>query len=85
METKQKNELQLNNFIDLCKKDKEFKEINTFKNSVLITFKKSIYSDLYEHLKKLDCRVMIYTHVNLEINEIELVLFIYKNLSYEID
>lgn len=85
MITKQANELQLNNFINYCKKDKEFKKIDTFKNSVLIHFKKSLYSDLYEHLKKLDNRVMIYTHIDLMNNELELVVFIYKNLSYEID
>lgn len=79
------NENQLNEFLEICKNDKDFKKIATFKNSVLIHFKKAIYSDIYEHLKKLDNRVMIYTNIDLIENEIELILFIYKNISYEIN
>lgn len=79
------NEQQLNEFLERCKLDKDFIKIATFKNSVIVYFDKAIYSDLYEELKKLSNRVMIYTNVNVNFVKPELCLFIYKNLNYEID
>lgn len=85
MKTTQPNEQQLNDFLEICKKDKDFIKIATFKNSVIVYFEKAIYSDIYEHLKKLENRVMVYNNISSNLYKPELCLFIYKNMCYEIN
>lgn len=75
----------LSNFIELCQKEKDFLKILTFKNSVILHFEKTIYSNITDELKKLPNKTMIYHVTNLMTGEIEVCLFIYKISQYEFD
>lgn len=81
------NELILNQFLENCKKESEFIDIKTFKNSIIVHFDKNIYSNIFEHLKKLSNKIMLYNSENLYTGQQEICLFIYKDLNYnyEID
>lgn len=79
------NEEKLNSFIESCKKEKEFVKQLNFKNSIIIHFEKTIYSNLLDDLKKLQNKVMIY-HCNDPLtDQINTCLFIYKINNYEFD
>jgi len=73
------NDEKLNNFISKVQKDQEFVKLETFKNSILIIFDTSIFSDIYQDLKQLDNLALIYTYNN------NLYLLIYKIKTYEVD
>jgi hypothetical protein len=81
------NDLILNQFLENCKKESEFIDIKTFKNSIVVHFDKNIYSNVFEHLKKLSNKIMLYNTENFYTGQQEICLFIYKDLNYnyEID
>ena len=79
------NDLILNQFLENCKKESEFIDIKTFKNSIIVHFDKNIYSNIFEHLKKLSNKIMLYNVENLYTGQQEICLFIYKDLNYNYD
>lgn len=79
------NDLILNQFLENCKKEKEFIDLKTFKNSIVLFFEHTIYSNIFEHLKKLNNKVMLYRQTNIYTGEEELCLFIYKDLNYNLE
>jgi hypothetical protein len=81
------NDLILTQFLENCKKESEFIDIYTFKNSIIVHFDKNIYSNIFEHLKKLSNKIMLYNTENFYTGQQEICLFIYKDLNYnyEID
>jgi len=79
------NDQKLNNFLENCKKCKEYNQIRTFKNSIVVHFEKNIYSDIFEQLKKLDNKIMIYTQDDIYTGEQDICLFIYKDLNFNYD
>ena len=80
-ETNETNEKNLNEFLELCKLDAEFIEIETFANSVKVYFDKSILMMYFEFLNNIDYKFFIYRS---SISDCEnLCLFIYKKKCYE--
>lgn len=79
------NNEKLNNFLLLCKNENEFIEIKEYKNSFIIIFEKTIYSNIFNQLRQLENQIMIYHSIDILKNKTTLNLFIYKITNYEID
>ena len=75
----------LNEFLELCKVDKDFLELKHYSNSVLISFKEVLYSGLTEHLKTLPNNYFISLAKNIIDDNYTINLFIYKLKMYEND
>ena len=75
----------LSKFLEICKKESEFVKIATFKNSVIVHFTHTIYSGLFDEIKKLPNKVMLYHSTDFMSGDIELCLFIYKTPPHEFD
>lgn len=75
----------LNEFLELCKVDKDLNEIKHYSNSVLICFNEVIYSGLTEKLKTLPNSYFISLAKNIIDDTYTINLFIYKLKMYEND
>lgn len=80
-ETNETNEKNLNEFLELCKKDYDFIEIQTYVNSVKVYFIKSIFMEYFKKLNEINYDYFVF---RTGISDCEcLCLFIYKKKYYE--
>ena len=75
----------LNEFLELCKTDKDLHEIKHYNNSVTISFNEVVYSGLTEKLKTLPNNFFISLGKNIIDDKITINIFIYKLKMYEND
>lgn len=75
----------LNEFLELCKTDKDLHEITHYSNSVTISFNEVIYSVLTEKLKTLPNNFFISLGKNIIDDKITINVFIYKVKIYDYD
>jgi len=75
----------LNEFLQLCKADKDFYEIKHYSNSVTISFNEVVYSGLTEKLKTLPNNFFISLGKNIIDDKTTINIFIYKLKMYEND
>jgi hypothetical protein len=80
-ETNEANEKNLTDFLEFCKLDADFIEIETFANSVKVYFDRAILCLYFEKLNKIEHKFFVY---RTQISDCEnLCLFIYKKKCYE--
>jgi hypothetical protein len=75
----------LNEFLELCKTDKDLHEIKHYSNSVVVSFNEVIYSVLTEKLKTLPNNFFISLRKNIIDDKITINVFIYKVKIYDYD
>lgn len=73
----------LNEFLEICKVDKDINEIKYYANSVLIYFNEAIYSHLTEKLKTLPNNYFISLSKSIIDDQYNIILFIYKIKTFE--